>query len=183
MLRATLVTDPMQEPRLEELLEENREFLQTYVSHRLGHVLRRHEPVTDVVQSAMREVLAHPGNFRYQGPEAFRAFLMRAVENKIANKRRYLLAQKRRGARLEQVDVDHVDSVAAGPTGSEVAMQRESLERLASALDQLDPADRELVTMRRIAGCTPAQIAAQLGVSESTVRRRVAQIMLRSDIC
>lgn len=179
MLRAAPATVPMQQPRLEDLLEQNRGFLQSYVSTRLGHALRSHEPVTDVVQSAMREMLAHPGNFSYQGPEAFRAFLMRAVEHKIANKRRYLRAQKRMGSNLEQVDLDHVASVAPDPTGSEVAMQRESLERLANALDQLDPADRELITMRRIAGCSPAVIAEQLGVSESTVRRRVAQIMLR----
>jgi len=164
-------------PRLEELVEQHTSTLHTYVSYRLERSLRQKEPVSDIVQSALREVLANPGRFTYEGPEAFRAYLIRAVENKIANKRRYWAAQKRSGSKPEpDVDGLHVPD-ASVPTPSDVAVNREALGRLAQALDELEEEDRRVLTMRRFAGLSTQVIAVELGVSPSTVRNRLARIM------
>jgi len=152
--------------------------LHTYVSYRLDRGLRQREPVSDIVQSALREVLANPGRFTYQGPGAFRAFLIRAVENKIANKRRYWEAEKRRGPHEAVSDLDHVRGNGAdAPTPSEVVLHQENLERLAAALDELSEEDRRLLTMRRFAGLSTEAIAAEVGLSASTVRHHLARIM------
>jgi len=125
-------------------------------------------------------VLAHPGNFTYQGPEAFRAFLIRAVENKIANKRRHWEALKRSGggwmgiAALEGPVAD-----PGGQTPSEVAAEKENLQRLAAALETLSEEDRRLLTMRRFAGLSIRMIAAELGVSATKVRDDLGRIMTR----
>ena len=168
----------LDQPKLEDLVEEHSSVLHTYVSYRLDGGLRQKEPVSDIVQSALREVLANPGRFTYQGPEAFRAFLIRAVEHKIANKRRYHEADKRRG---EHDPVSNLDGVRArdpgGPTPSEAVLHQESLERLAAALDELDEDDRRLLTMRRFAGLSVEAIAAELELAPSTVRHHLGRIM------
>lgn len=168
----------MHQPRLEDLVEEHRSVLHTYVSYRIDRGLRQREPVSDIVQSALREVLANPGRFTYQGPEAFRAFLIRAVEHKLANKRRYWNTEKRRGDHAVVGDLDQVQGRdQAGPTPSDVVQHRESLERLAAALDELTEDDRRLLTMRRFAGLSAEAIAAEVGLTASTVRHHLGRIM------
>lgn len=169
----------MDSHRLVDLVAEHRETLHTYVSYRVDRAFRRREPVSDIVQSALREVLANPGNFTYQGDEAFRAFLIRAVENKILNKRRHWEALKRSGGGPGDVSLE--DPVADGTvqTPSEVAAHQESLSRLAAALEKLPEEERRLLAMRRFAGLSIRAIADELGVSASKVRDDLARIMTK----
>ena len=166
---------------LHELVERHRPTLLTYVSFRLDPALRRREAVSDIVQSAMREVLANPGNFAYQGEPAFRAFLHRVIEHKIANKRRHWAAIKRSGATVEtpeQLDALPLPSRTAEPaTPSELVSDREEAERLHAAIDALDEDDRRLLTMRRFLDLPVEQIAAEVGLSPSTVRHHLGRIM------
>lgn len=123
-------------------------------------------------------MLANPGNFTYQGPEAFRAFLIRAVEHKIANKRRHWDALKRSGGagnQLAALDEPVPDVTAQTP--SEVVAHQENLERLAKALDKLSEEDRRLLTMKRFAGLSTQMIAAELGISATKVRYDLGRIM------
>jgi RNA polymerase sigma factor (sigma-70 family) len=169
----------MPPPELEQLVESHRSALHTYVSFRLDRELRRREPVSDIVQSALREVLANPGRFTSQGPEALRAFLIRAVEHKIANKRRYWDTQKRSGRNHDPIDDpgDIAASDSRAETPSQVVEQREALEHLAAALDELSEEDRRILTMRRFAGLSAEAIGAELGLSPSTVRYHLGRIM------
>ena len=166
---------------LHELVERHRPTLLTYVSFRLDPALRRREAVSDIVQSALREVLANPGNFSYQGEPAFRAFLHRVIEHKIANKKRHWEALKRSGASVEtpeQLDDLPPRSRAAEPaTPSELVCDREEAERLHAAIDALDEDDRRLLTMRRFLDLPVEQIAAEVGLSPSTVRHHLGRIM------
>jgi RNA polymerase sigma-70 factor (ECF subfamily) len=167
------------EPRIEDLVEEHRSALHSYVSMRLDPRLRRKEPASDIVQSALREVLEHPGNFEYRGPQAFRAFLIRAVEHKIANKRRYWEAQRRSTQDAQgALELDALPARnGASPTPSELAVGAEAVERLRAALDELSEDDRRLLTMRRFAGLSAEVVAEELGLSASTVRERLGRIM------
>ena len=124
-------------------------------------------------------MLAHPGNFTYRGSEAFRAFLIRAVENKIANKRRHWASLKRSGGAGGVASIE--DPVADGraQTPSEVAAHQESLSRLAAALERLPEDERRLLTMRRFASLSIRAIAEELGVSASKVRDDLGRIMTK----
>src|SRR5688572_13067867 len=128
--------DNLDQPRLADLLASHRTALHTYVSYRLDLEFRQKEPVSDIVQSALREILANPGRFTYQGPEAFRAFLIQAVEHKIANKRRHWQSLKHGGAVEPVSDMDGARA-ANRPTAtpSEIAGTREALARLLAALE------------------------------------------------
>lgn len=167
----------MTRPSLAELVEEHRSAVETYVALRLDKRLRRREAVSDIVQSALREVLANPGNFEFQGVDAFRAFLYRAVEHKIANKRRYWEREKRGADEVSWGDSRTADP--GSPTPSEIAAERETLERLDAALAKLDEDDRKLLVMKRFAGLSTEAIAKELELSEATVRRRVGALMAR----
>lgn len=171
----------MTTPPIEHLLQDHLGLLEAYVACRLDRDLRQREPVEDIVQSAVREILASSGAFRFEGLAAFRGWLVRAVEFKIANKRRYWRARKRGAASPEPVsDLDLLPaSWLMQQSPSEVAARRESLVRLRDALDELEEEDRQVLTMRRIAGLPAEQIAEQLGTTASTVRRRLGRIMTR----
>jgi RNA polymerase sigma factor (sigma-70 family) len=159
-------------------LESHRTAIHSYVSYRLDRDLRQKEPVSDIVQSALREIIQNPGRFTYQGPEAFRAFLIQVVEHKIANKRRYW-ETLRHGAPVEPVsDMDGAPAAnRPAATPSEIAAAREHLRRLFTALEKLSDDDRKLLAMRRGAGLSVKAIAAELKVSVRTVQKRMARIM------
>jgi RNA polymerase sigma factor (sigma-70 family) len=55
----------------------------------------------------------------------------------------------------------------------------EDLERLQLAFDELDEEDRQILSMRRIFDIPTPEIAAELGLAESTVRWRLATIMAK----
>jgi RNA polymerase sigma-70 factor (ECF subfamily) len=148
------------------------------VSCRLDRELRVKEPVSDIVQSAIREILTNPGRFTYQGPEAFRAFLIPAVEHKIAKKRRHWQTLKRGGTIEPISDLDGAAAVnRRTATPSEIAATREDLRALLAAVEELSEDDRKLLAMRRGAGLSAKAIAAELGMSERTVQKRLARIM------
>ena len=166
---------------LQELVERHRPTLHTYVSFRMDPALRRREAVSDVVQSALREVLENPGNFTFQGEPAFRAFLHRVIEHKLANKRRHWEALKRSGDAVEPPERVEDLSHARGPvdpvTPSEAIVEKEETERLHAAIDELCEEDRRLLTMRRFLDLPVESIAAEVGLSPSTVRHHLGRIM------
>jgi len=164
----------LDQPELADLVEGHRATLHTYVSYRLDRSLRLKEPVSDIVQSAIREVLTNPGRFKFQGHEALRAFLIRAAENKIKNKRRHWDACKRSAA--EEPFSDGHGLARTTPSPTEVLVHRESMGRLEAALAKLTEEDRTLFTMHRMGGLSSATIAEELGLAPSTVRLRIGSI-------
>ena len=166
---------------LHELVERHRPTLHTYVSFRMDPALRRREAVSDVVQSALREVLANPGDFTFQGEPAFRAFLHRVVEHKLANKRRHWETLKRSGVPVETPehieDLPHGGAQGNPVTPSDAIVEKEEAERLHAAIDELCEDDRRLLTMRRFLDLPVEAIAAEVGLSPSTVRHHLGRIM------
>ena len=165
--------------RLHHLVAEHADTLRNYVEVRLDRGLRTKEAVSDVVQSAIRELLENPGTFTYQGEEAFRVFLHRVVDHKLANKRRHYGTLKRLTDR-EQV-LSSVDQLAplsnSVPTPSEAAISSEELERLRSAIDFLSEEDRRLLSMHKILEIPMSAVAREVNKPETTVRSRMARIM------
>lgn len=102
----------------------------------------------------------------------FYAWVAKAMRHLVVDFVRRRQAQQR-GGDLERVTLHtELDAQlgALGPDAQGLEVQRlhEALERLA----QLDPALAELVELRFFAGCTEAEAAEVLGVSERTLRRQ-----------
>jgi RNA polymerase sigma factor (sigma-70 family) len=167
---------------LDALIERHLSVLRYYVRLRCGPLLRSKEPVSDIVQSALREIIEEATSFRYTSDAAFRRWIHRIATNKIISKNRYYLASMRNAAREEALEsrvweVPQPGGSSPDHSPSRHAQQAEDLERLQAAFDELDEEDREILSMRRIFDIPACDIAHELGLAESTVRWRLSTIM------
>jgi RNA polymerase sigma factor (sigma-70 family) len=169
---------------LDALIGRHLAVLRYYVRLRAGPLLRSKEPVSDIVQSALREIVEAGPGFVYTNDAAFRRWIHRIATNKIIGKSRYYLAARRNAAREENLasrvwDVAQPGDSSPEHSPSKHATHVEDLERLQVAFDELDEEDRQILSMRRIFDIPTPEIAAELGLAESTVRWRLATIMAK----
>jgi RNA polymerase sigma factor (sigma-70 family) len=167
---------------LDALIERHLSVLRYYVRLRCGPLLRSKEPVSDIVQSALREIIEERPRFAYTGEEAFRAWIHRIVTNKIISKNRYHLAAMRNARREEMLasgvwELSQPGGSSPDHSPSQHAQKVEDLERLQAAFDALDEQDRQIISMRKIFDIPAKEIAKELGIAESTVRWRLSTIM------
>jgi RNA polymerase sigma-70 factor (ECF subfamily) len=175
---------PIARAELEELLQRHLGPLRAYVRLRSGAALRRVEPPSDVLQSALREIVARASEFRFTTEAAFRRWILTIALHKIVSKTRYHAAARRGSGRQEALasrvwDLPARDDGSRAATPSRHAARAEDLERLQRALDALDDEDREIVCLRRILDVPTSEIAQITGLAESTVRWRLAQAMTK----
>jgi len=167
---------------LDALVARHLETLRNYVRLSAGPALRRRETVDDLVQSTLREVLEARDGLHFENDAAFRSFLYTVAAHKIISKSRHHQAEKRAAEREEQRSGSAWDPPQPGASRpsrspSRHAERADDLERLARAFDALPEADRQLLAMRKVFDLTTRDIASQLGLPESTVRWRLAQIL------
>lgn len=171
-------------PELAELLQRHLAALRSYVRLRSSAALRQVEPPSDVLQSALREIVVRAASFRFTNEAAFRRWIHTIALHKIVSKTRYHGAARRTAGSTEELASRHGeiparDEGSHAGTPSRHASHAEDLERLQAALDRLDDEDREIVCLRRIFDVPTSEIAQLLGLAESTVRWRLAQAMTR----
>ena len=168
------------------LFERHLSALRAYVRLRGGGRVRRQENDSDVVQSVCLELLKNLENFRYEGEAAFRHWLFTAALRKLVEKDRYWRAAKRdadRVASSERQSPSATDALAEVYadlcTPSQVAIGRESLERVERALDAMPEDQREILLMSRLMGLSHAEIAQRVGRSELAVRSALSRALAR----
>jgi RNA polymerase sigma-70 factor (ECF subfamily) len=157
---------------LEALLERYLPEVRAFVRLRVGAELRAKESSSDIAQSVCRELLTGLDGFRWQGEQAFRAWLFTAALRKVADRARHF-ASLRADAGREVAAADEQALWASyrslsSPSGHAIA--REQAERLERAFERLDEEEREVITLARIAGLSRAEIGERLGKSEGAVR-------------
>jgi RNA polymerase sigma factor (sigma-70 family) len=164
------------------LIEQHTARLRSYVRLQASPALRAKEPVDDLVQSIVRELLTDGNEFDYDGEAAFRSYMYTVAHNKIVNKRRYHDAAMRRTERevhlsdaMWEVPAREVGSLSGTP--SRCVERAEDLERLNASIAALDEEDRKILFMRRIFDIPTSEIARELGLAESTIRWRLSTIL------
>ncbi len=167
---------------LEVLVARHLASLRHYVRLQTGAFLRAREPVPDIVQSTVRELIESADGFVYSGDIAFRRYLYTLATNKIVSKNRYHQAKRRspeREAHLSRAiwDLPYAADSQLSPSPSRHAERNEDLARLQAAFASLDEDDRQILTMRRIFDIPTAEIVVALGLAESTVRWRLSRIL------
>ena len=172
----------LERAELEALLTPRIEPLRDWVQRRSSRALLAREPVSDLVQSAVAEMLEHAGELRYTDESAFRRWVHQVALHKLISKVRFHAARKREAARVAHLasgvfDLPENDRSSIAQSPSQHAAQAEDLERLGRALDQLDEDEREIVCLRRFFDVSTPEIAVLLGMPESTVRWRLARAM------
>jgi RNA polymerase sigma factor (sigma-70 family) len=174
----------LERAELDALIERHLAVLRYYVRLRAGPLLRSKEPVSDIVQSALREIVEAGPGFVYTSDAAFRRWIHRIATNKIISKSRYHLAARRNATREENLASRVWELAQPGDSSpdhspSKHAVHVEDLERLQVAFDELEEEDRQILSMRRIFDIPTPEIALELGLAESTVRWRLATIMAK----
>jgi len=125
----------------------------------------------DLVQEAFTRVLASEGWARVEAPLPFMLRLMRNLA--IDRLRRARIA---RFDQLSQLDEFEIPDEA--PDAYRVVVGRQQLAVLTAALQKLPERCRRVFVMRRIEDCSPGEISQRLGVSVSTLEKRLARAHL-----
>jgi len=102
-------------------------------------------------------------------PLQTRPFVFTAARNLLISH-----ARRARVVSIEVVaDLEALDVMADSVTPERNVEARDELRRLQAGLDRLPPRCREVVMLRRIAGLSQKEAAAQMGVSEDTVEKQM----------
>jgi RNA polymerase sigma factor (sigma-70 family) len=167
---------------IEALFERNLPHVRAFVRLRIDALTRDKEAISDVVQSACREVLANE-DFEFRGELAFRSYLCQAALHKLQDRRRRYLAQKRNPHR-EQVrtEVDPAVHLVYRSTMFDPerrAIRAEEVAQLESAFDRLPDDYREALSLYRIVGAPIAEVAKHLGRTEAATKMLLSRAMAR----
>lgn len=133
-------------------------------------VLRRPHDAEDVAQDAFVVALEKIDTCRH--PDRFAGWLLQIVRNRARN-------------RLDERRLRDVPVEADAPEGWTPAVERSGLEgRLLAALEDLGPAQREVVLLHDLEEWTHAEIASAMGISEVMSRQHLFQArrLLRSQL-
>lgn len=155
--------------------------LVAFIRARTGKVVAARESALDLAQSVCREVLQDAEHIELRDEGAFRNWLFMAATRKVLDRARYHQRERRDVGRERPMADAAAESEAAlagyatMATPSRHAAAREELARLERAVQELPADQREAVVMSRLLHLGYAQIAEQLGRTESSVRGLVAR--------
>lgn len=168
------------EAALRELLKRFEDEVRMVVRHRLPRALRSQFDSMDFVQAVWQSVFTGEGIDleRFENPRHLLAYLLGVAKNKVYEEHRKRTSQKYNIARQEPLFVRRGNREvprevpANDPSPSQDA---QAGDRLAQILHGRSAQERQVVDLRRH-GLTYDEIATQLGLHESAVRRIVTSI-------
>jgi RNA polymerase sigma factor (sigma-70 family) len=164
---------------LQELVVAHLDDLERFIRRRTSARLLDKESLSDLVQSAAREALAHLSQHDYQGPTAFRAWLYKVALTKIIAHHRRIHTDKRDVRREEPGDPDvHLGEVCAhfsSPSGA--AMAQELQARFTAAFARLSPEHQQVFFLGRVLDLPHAEISVQMGRSEAACRKLLVRAL------
>jgi RNA polymerase sigma factor (sigma-70 family) len=152
----------------EQVFRAYEPYLRIVVRRMLPLQMRSKFDSIDVVQSVWADVLRgfRDGGWRFNSSAQLRAFLVKVTRNRFIDRAR----QNRAAVEHQQsFEASRAEETVPADTDapSEVAQADELWERM---LTLCPPQHRELLRLKR-QGCSLAEIAAQTGLHESSVRR------------
>ena len=167
---------------MQQLLDRHRNRLKRMIAVRMDPKLNARVDPSDVVQEVLAEAARKLPRYAASTPLPFYPWLRKVAWDCLIDlHQRHVRAQKRSVAREHSPCLDLPDEsamhlagqlVASGTTPSGRVVREELRARVRSALDQMDPADREILVMRHLEQLQVREIAALLGISEGAVKMR-----------
>lgn len=130
---------------------------------------RAPEEAEDLIQEAYLRVVEYCERGQVREPERV---LVRAVSNLLLNQER----DQRRRPIVSQA-IEELSLVDPAPLPEERVMANQRLKHVIRALESVEDRAREAFLLHRVDGLSYPQIARQLGVSVSTVEKRIAWVM------
>lgn len=153
----------------------------------LGPKLRQKLQSMDIVQDVMCRAIKAFEQFDVRHEKAFRYWIRKLVQNEIKSQIEHHSATKR--------NLDNESPIHENPALENLAAQsiwqpskqlaiKEDMTVLQSALDQLEPDEREIIIMRKYEELSFMEIAEILGCTENTARMRFVRSQMKLiDLC
>lgn len=166
----------------EELLEMHRDQLTRMVATRIDKRLAQRVDASDVVQEATIEAARRLPEYLADPSMDFYLWLRWIARDQLIDMhRQHLESQKRDAGREVSIDAIHADHSAAAlagvlagdltsPSGAMQKTQEQAAVR--EAIQQLDPADREILVLRHYEQLSTRQAAEVIGMSKSGAGKR-----------
>lgn len=189
-LQALLAAGSDRSAALAAALDRHRERLLRMVDMRMHPAMRGRLGASDVLQDAWLEISDRLGDYLTDPRMPFFLWIRFITAQRLmALHRRHIGAQKRdvrrqvslgRGAFPSATSVALVDRlVAAGTTPTQAAVQHELRLQLEEALDEMNPADREVLVLRHFEELTNGEAAAELGIEKPAASKRYVRALRR----
>jgi RNA polymerase sigma-70 factor (ECF subfamily) len=166
----------------QKLLLCHRERLRRMVAVRIDHRLASRIDPSDVVQEALIDADRLLDDYVRERPIPFYPWLRQFAWQKLRHLHRHHVDAHRRSVDREESwemplpDHSALDLarrlLAAGTSPSRRLIRDEMRARVRSALERLDPRDREVLVLRYLEGLTTDEIAAVLGLRSGAVKMR-----------
>lgn len=174
---------------LAELFALHREKLRRMVLFRLDQRLAGRVSASDVLQEAYIDAVRRVEHYFEKPDQSFFGWLRLIVGQRLADLHREHLARKRDAGREVSMHASPghgADSacIAAAIAGSisspsHAARRNESQRLLESALEQMDPTDREVLALRHFEELSNAETAAVLGIEPPAASKRYVRALAR----
>ena len=172
------------------LFESHRKRLRQMVQIRLDSRLRGRVGPSDVLQEAWIEVRSRLPAYTEKDDMPFLVWLRLIVGQKLVDLRRHHIGVQKRTVERELSmhggAMPGVTSVALAAqllgrvsSPSRAAMLAETRQQIQSALDAMDPIDREVLTLRHFEFLTNAEAAATLNLSHAAASNRYVRALQR----
>lgn len=161
---------------MRRLIDRNQKRLRSLLELRLTPDLRARTHLSDILQSTFLQVLRSVDRFRGDDEEQFSAWLVRILENRVRDKRRYFQAEKRRGSGGIEEDQVDPESLRGGAHAPNAPLDfAEEFRAVHLALDALKAEHRQILVLRLVENQSHEAIAARLGKSEDACRQAFAR--------
>lgn len=173
--------------RVTDLLAEHLPALRAFIRLHMPPAVRVQESCSDIAQSVCRELLerAECYEFDFRGERAFKNWVFTWARHKLQDRLKYYHADKRaapgsRAYTISEADArDLARAYKTEPSPSHAALLQERMSLLEQALDRLEPADREVIGLCRLAELRRDEVGRIMGRSPGAVRSLLNRALAR----
>jgi RNA polymerase sigma-70 factor (ECF subfamily) len=168
-----------------DLLARHRPALAAFVALHLDPRAAARVDPSDVVQEAQADLARLLPNYLARRPMPFHLWAKKTAYDRVRDAHRRHLKRARRAVGREE-PWPAASSVALarpllarGPSPSQEAEAKEFARRVAAAVAELPPADREVLTLRHADGLPFEEIGTLLGIDPAAARKRFGRALIR----
>jgi len=167
---------------LHDFFDRHGRVLHQIAENHLISGVRRRVDADDVVQSTFRTFFrrAEAGQFQFTDSKKLWSLLCAITLTKVREKTRFHLRQKRSLKRESRPDADQTNSFDVAGSEMSPAATAEFSDQFRLLLESLSGEERQIVELR-LQDYTNEEIAAEMGISERTVRRILKRLQVRLD--
>lgn len=174
---------------LAELFARHRDRLRRMVELRLDPRLNGRVSPSDVLQEAYIDAVKRLTHYFDKPDESFFGWLRLIVGQRLADVHREHLGAAKRNA-AQEVSIDRTGPAASSAclagflvgrltSPSHAAQRAEALAAVETALDRLDPLDREVLALRHFEELSNNEVAEILGIQRAAASKRYVRALAR----